>query len=56
MFTQVPVYDAEQVFTGDAASCYQIERWYCMGTGNQYGQLGLGHKRAIVNFYKDSFP
>lgn len=54
-FTQVPVYDAAQIFTGDAASVIKLKDGTAWGTGNQYGQLGLGHKNIIASFTRAPF-
>jgi hypothetical protein len=53
--TQVPIYDVEQIFTGDAASVIKLKDGTAWGVGNQYGQLGLGHKNSIVNFTRVPF-
>jgi hypothetical protein len=53
--TQVPVYDVEQIFTGDAASVIKLKDGTVWGAGNQYGQLGLGHKNSVVNFTRVPF-
>ncbi len=55
VFTQVPIYDAEQVFTGDAATIIKLKNGTAWGAGNQYGQLGLGHKYGIANFSRVPF-
>src|SRR5688572_28045877 len=43
--TKVPIYDAELVFTGDAATFIKLKNGTTWGAGIQYGQLGLGHKK-----------
>ena len=48
--TQVPVYDADQVFSGDAASFIRLKDGTTWGTGNLYGQLGLGNKNSLASF------
>jgi len=48
--TQVPVYDVDQVFSGDAASIIRLKDGTTWGTGNLYGQLGLGNKNSLANF------
>ncbi len=53
--TQVPVYDVEQIFTGDAASIIKLKDGTTWGAGNQFGQLGLGHKNSVVNFTRVPF-
>jgi len=53
--TQAPVYDVDQIFTGDAASVIKLKDGTTWGAGNQYGQLGLGHKNSIVNFTRVPF-
>jgi alpha-tubulin suppressor-like RCC1 family protein len=53
--TQVPVYDVDQVFTGDAASIIKLKDGTTWGAGNQYGQLGLGNKNSVVNFTRVPF-
>ena len=53
--TQVPVYDAEQVFTGDGATVIKLKDGTAWGAGNQYGQLGLGHKNPLANLTRVSF-
>jgi alpha-tubulin suppressor-like RCC1 family protein len=55
LFTQVPIYDADQVFTGDAATIIKLKDGTAWGAGNQYGQLGLGHKHGIANFNRTPF-
>jgi len=49
-FTQAPIYDADQVFTGEAATIIKLKDGTAWGTGNQYGQLGLGNKNGIASF------
>ena len=46
--TQVPVYNAEQAFTGDAATIIKLKDGSAWGVGNEYGQLGLGNKNPIA--------
>jgi len=53
--TQVPVYDVEQIFTGDAATVIRLKDGTTWGTGNQYGQLGLGNKNSVVTFTRVPF-
>jgi hypothetical protein len=53
--TQVPVYDVDQVFTGDAASIIRLKDGTTWGAGNQYGQLGLGNKNTVVSFTRIPF-
>ena len=53
--TQVPVYDVQQIFTGEAASIVKLKDGTTWGTGNRYGQLGLGHKNLIANFTRTPF-
>ena len=53
--TQVPVYNVEQIFTGDAASIIKLKDGTTWGAGNQYGQLGLGHKNTEVIFTRVPF-
>jgi alpha-tubulin suppressor-like RCC1 family protein len=53
--TQVPVYDVDQVFTGDAASIIKLRDGTTWGAGNQYGQLGLGNKNSVVSFTRIPF-
>jgi alpha-tubulin suppressor-like RCC1 family protein len=55
VFTQVPFYEAEQVITGDAATFIRMKDGAMWGAGNQYGQLGLGHRRGIANFSRVPF-
>ena len=55
VFTQVPIYDAEQVFTGDAATVIKLKDGTAWGAGNQYGQLGLGHRKSIATFTRLPF-
>lgn len=54
-FTQVPVYDVKQIFSGDAASIIRLQDGTTWGAGNQYGQLGLGNKNSKVNFTRVPF-
>jgi alpha-tubulin suppressor-like RCC1 family protein len=54
-FTQVPVYDVDQVFTGDAASIIRLKDGTTWGAGNQYGQLGLGNVNSKVTFTRVPF-
>ena len=51
----MPVYDVEQIFTGDAASIIKLKDGTAWGAGNQYGQLGLGHKNSVVSFTRVPF-
>lgn len=53
--TQVPVYDVQQIFTGEAASIIKLKDGTTWGSGNQWGQLGLGNKNYIVNFTRVPF-
>ena len=53
--TQAPVYDVDQIFTGDASSIIKLKDGTAWGTGNQFGQLGLGHKNSVVNFTRVPF-
>ena len=53
--TQVPVYDAEKIFTGDAASVIKLKDGAAWGAGNQYGQLGLGHKNPLARLTRVPF-
>lgn len=53
--TQVPVYDAEQIFTGDAASVIRLKDGTAWGVGNQYGQLGLGHNNSLITLTRVPF-
>ena len=53
--TQVPIYDAQKIFTGDAATIVKLKDGTAWGTGNQWGQLGLGTKKYIVNFTRVPF-
>ena len=55
VFTQAPIYNAEQVFSGDAATIIKLKDGTAWGAGNQYGQLGLGHKYGIANFTRVPF-
>ncbi len=55
VLTQVPIYNAEQIYTGDAATVIKLKDGTTWATGNQYGQLGLGHKRAIATFTRHPF-
>jgi alpha-tubulin suppressor-like RCC1 family protein len=54
-FTQVPVYDVAQVFTGDAATIIKLKDGTAWGTGNQFGQLGLGNRNGIASFTRLPF-
>ena len=45
--TQVPVYNAEKIYTGGAATFIRLKDGSVWGSGNQYGQLGLGNKNPI---------
>ena len=53
--TQVPIYDAVQIFTGDAASIIKVKDGTAWGTGNQYGQLGLAHKNPLSTLTRVPF-
>lgn len=53
--TQVPVYDAEKIFTGEAASIIKLKDGTAWGAGNQYGQLGLGHKNPLASLTRVPF-
>lgn len=53
--TQVPIYDAKEIYTGDAASIIKLKDGTAWGTGNQFGQLGLGNKNPIVSFVRVPF-
>lgn len=53
--TQVPVYDAEQLFTGEVASIIKLKDGTTWGAGNQFGQLGLGHKNPLATFTRVPF-
>ena len=53
--TQLPVYDVDQIFTGDAASIIKLKDGTAWGTGNQFGQLGIGNKNLVVNFKRIPF-
>ena len=53
--TQVPVYDVDQIFTGDAASIIKLKDGSAWGTGNQFGQLGLGNKNLVASFIRVPF-
>lgn len=53
--TQVPVYDAKEIFTGDAASIVRLKDGTTWGTGNRWGQLGLGNKNYYVNLTRIPF-
>jgi alpha-tubulin suppressor-like RCC1 family protein len=55
LFTQLPIYDADQVFTGDAATIIKLKDGTAWGAGNQYGQLGLGNKNSIAIFTRVPF-
>jgi len=55
VLTQVPIYNAEQVYTGDAATVIKLKDGTTWATGNQYGQLGFGHRRAIATFTRHPF-
>ncbi|HEY1870241.1 MAG TPA: hypothetical protein VGG71_04240 [Chitinophagaceae bacterium] len=54
-FTQVPIYDVAQIFSGDAASIIKLKDGTAWGTGNQYGQLGLGNINDVVTFTRTPF-
>jgi len=54
-FTQVPVYDVAQIFTGNAASVIRLKDGTTWGTGNQYGQLGLGNINQVAAFTRTPF-
>jgi alpha-tubulin suppressor-like RCC1 family protein len=53
--TQVPMYDVDQIFTGDAASIIKLKDGTAWAAGNQYGQLGLGNKNSVVSFTRTPF-
>ena len=53
--TQLPVYDATEIHTGDAASIIKLKDGTAWGSGNQYGQLGLGNKNPISWFVRVPF-
>ena len=53
--TQVPVYDAEQISTGDAASIIKLKDGTTWGTGNQFGQLGIGNKNPYPFLVRTPF-
>src|SRR5688572_3754549 len=56
VFTQVPIYDADQVFTGDAATVIKLKNgtsW--AAAANQYGQLGFGHRNSAATFTRIPF-
>jgi len=53
--TQVPVYNAEKIFTGEAASIIKLKDGTAWGTGNQYGQLGMGNKNPIATLTRVPF-
>ncbi|WP_209141976.1 MULTISPECIES: RCC1 domain-containing protein [Niastella] len=53
--TQVPIYDVDQIFTGDAASIIKLKDGTAWGSGNQFGQLGLGHINSVVTFKRVPF-
>ncbi len=55
VFTQVPIFDAEQVFTGDAATVIKLKDGTAWAAGNQYGQLGFGHRKSIATFTRHPF-
>ncbi|HEX6180416.1 MAG TPA: hypothetical protein VFZ47_04175, partial [Chitinophagaceae bacterium] len=53
--TQVPVYNAAEIFTGEAASIIRLKDGTTWGAGNQYGQLGIGHKNPIATLTRVPF-
>jgi len=55
LLTQLPVYDVETIFTGDAATIIKLNDGTAWGTGNQFGQLGLGNKNPIARFTRVPF-
>jgi alpha-tubulin suppressor-like RCC1 family protein len=55
VLTQVPIYDAAQVFTGDAATIIKLKDGTAWGTGNQYGQLGIGNNNGNPAFTRVPF-
>ena len=55
VLTQVPVYDAAQIFSGDAASIIRLKDGTAWGAGNQYGQLGIGNKNSIATLTRVPF-
>ena len=55
VLTQVPIYNADKVFTGDAATIIKLKDGTAWGAGNQYGQLGLGHRYGIPTLTRVPF-
>lgn len=53
--TQVPIYDVAKVFTGDCSTIAILKDGTAWGTGNIYGQLGLGNTGIVVNFTRQPF-
>ena len=53
--TQVPVYNAAEIFTGEAASIIRLKDGTAWGAGNQYGQLGIGNKNPIATLTRVPF-
>ena len=54
-FTQVPVYNAEKIYTGSAATIIKLKDGTAWGAGNQYGQLGIGNKNPIATLTRVPF-
>ncbi|MCU7547893.1 hypothetical protein OCK74_02150 [Chitinophagaceae bacterium LB-8] len=44
--SQVPVYDAVQLFSGEVASVIKLKDGTAWAAGNQYGQLGIGNRNG----------
>jgi alpha-tubulin suppressor-like RCC1 family protein len=55
VFSQAPVYNVDQIFTGDAATVIKLKDGTAWGAGNQYGQLGLGHRHSVPSFTRVPF-
>ncbi len=53
--TQVPVYDVARLFTGDCGTVVILKDGTAWGTGNQFGQLGLGNNNPVVGFTRQAF-
>ncbi|AEW00023.1 hypothetical protein A4D02_29200 [Niastella koreensis] len=53
--TQVPIYDVAKIYTGDAATVIKLKDGTAWGSGNGYGQLGVGNKNATVTFIRSPF-
>jgi alpha-tubulin suppressor-like RCC1 family protein len=53
--TQVPVYDVDQISSGDAATIIKLKDGTTWGAGNRYGQLGLGNTKHAVFFTRTPF-